>query len=189
VAVGGTAPALIPAAFGARWGDAAAVLPWAAFGLLVAGPVSTAASGLLYARNRFGIPLRAVLAHTVAWFAVALPLIPSLGAEALGIGWCAGALVDVLILGRALASEGVRVVRPCCAPVVAGLAVGAVGWLVASSVRPPALGLVASLICVELLYLLAMSLVRRGVLIDLLRLVRRTLTPEPAPGPTSARSS
>src|SRR6185437_13930523 len=65
VAIGGTAPALVPTEFGVRWTDVVPVLPWAAAGILLEGPISTAAVGLLYARNRPGVPLRAVLAHTV----------------------------------------------------------------------------------------------------------------------------
>src|SRR5690348_3169619 len=39
---------LVPAMFGANWGDAAAPLPWASAGLVVAGPISVAAAGYLY---------------------------------------------------------------------------------------------------------------------------------------------
>jgi hypothetical protein len=94
--------------------------------------------------------------------------------------------VDVLIIGRALAAEGVRVVRPCFAPTVVGLAAGAAGWLIASAIEPPALGLALSLACVEVLYLAGMLLVRRAVIIDLYRLLRRTMARHPPAIQTSS---
>jgi O-antigen/teichoic acid export membrane protein len=175
VALGGTAPALVPIAFGARWEDVVPVLPWAAAGILIAGPISTSAVGLFYARNRPRVPLGAVLAHTATWFAVTTPLLPALGAEALGIGWFAGAIVDAVILGRALSNEGVHVVRQWAPPVIVALGAATVGWLVATTVRPHAVGLAASLVSVEILYLTGMLVVRRAVVVDLYRMLRGTL--------------
>ena len=42
---------LVPALFGANWAPAAAPLPWACAGLLVAGPISVAAAGYLYSER------------------------------------------------------------------------------------------------------------------------------------------
>ena len=176
VAIGGTAPALVPTAFGARWVDVVPVLPWAAAGILLAGPISTAAVGLLYARNRPGVPLKAVVAHTATWFAVATPLLPTLGAQALGVGWFAGAVVDALILGHALSAEGVRVVRHIAIPLLVCSAVAATGWFIATAIDPDAAGFVVSLFYVEAAYGTLMLITQHRTMVDLYRLVYRTVT-------------
>ena len=47
---------LVPAMFGANWAPAAAPLPWACAGLVVAGPISVAAAGYLYSEGTRGPP-------------------------------------------------------------------------------------------------------------------------------------
>jgi O-antigen/teichoic acid export membrane protein len=175
-AIGGTAPALVPVAFGGAWQDAVPVLPWAAAGILLAGPVSTSTVGLLYARGRPGTVLVAVVAHSITWFAVAVPLLPSLGAESLGIGWCVAAIVDVAILGRALAQYRVGVISQCAPTVLLTVAAGVAGWVVATTVRPAGLALAASVLCVEALYLGSMIALRRAVVLDMFRLLRRGMS-------------
>jgi O-antigen/teichoic acid export membrane protein len=174
VAVGGTGPALVAVAFGAKWHGVTAVLPWAAAGILVSGPISTTAVSLLYARNEPRTVLIAVVAHSLVWFAVAVPLIPSLGAEALGIGWFAGAAADCALLARALGRYGVRVLPYSGFPALVAVAAGALSWLIASNVRPPGAAFGASLVTGEGVYLAIMLVCQRALILDLYRLVSGT---------------
>jgi O-antigen/teichoic acid export membrane protein len=175
VAFGGTAPALVPFCFGARWDGVIPVMPWAAAGLLVAGPISVAGVSLLYARGEPRTPLIAVIAHTAVWFAVSVPLIGGLGAEALGIGWSAGAAVDAAILSRGVARYGVRVVPSSAPPFLVAAASGIAAWLVASSLHPHVLALAASLAVGEGAYLGVILCFRRSLVVELCRLVNQTL--------------
>lgn len=177
IAVGGCAPALVIVAFGERWADVIPVLPWAAASLLVGGPISTAALGLLYARGEARTVLVAVVAHTVAWFAVAIPLIPQLGAQALAIGWCAGTVVDSALMMRALSRHDISILRHSLLPASAAGAAGALAWLIAGDIRPIGLALAVSLVAGEGVYAAAMVLFRRTVLRDIFGLLRRTARP------------
>jgi O-antigen/teichoic acid export membrane protein len=129
----GSAPGLIPGLFGEQWREASEVIPWACLGLGVGGPVSVATQGYLYGVGDASAVLRAVILQTVAWFTVALPLLPLVGVSAVGLGWCAAGAVQAVVLGRAtLKWTRVRLVRPLLGPVGVGAASAAVGWLVAN---------------------------------------------------------
>lgn len=177
LAIGGAAPALVPTLFTARWNQAVAVLPWCAAGLMTAGPVSTTAVGYFFATGRGLFLVRAAIIHTLVWYAVSAPLIPSLGAEALGIGNFAGTIADVLILAPALGREGVSVIRSCGVPTIGALAGGAAAWLVATVGPPNLFTLAASLLTGEGAYVGLLYVFRRSALLDLARLTRRTLRP------------
>jgi O-antigen/teichoic acid export membrane protein len=179
VAIGGCAPALVPFAFGDRWHGVVAVLPWAAAGLVVAGPVATTAVSFLYARGEPRTVLNSVLAHSAAWYLVAVPLIPTLGAEALGIGWAVGCAVDVTVLARALARHGIRVAPFSGPPAVAAALAGAAAWLIAAAMGPTLLGVAASLAGGEVAYLAVMLAVRPALVADVCRTTRRALRPDP----------
>jgi hypothetical protein len=42
--------------------------------------------------------VRAAVLHSIAWIAVSAALMPWLGAQAVGIGWFVGAVIDLLVL-------------------------------------------------------------------------------------------
>lgn len=139
VPLASTASIAVPLIFGAQWAPVADVIPLAALGLTLAGPVSVAAAGYLYARDRGGVVLRSSILHTIGWLGTALPLLPTLGVAAHGVGWLVASLIEALVLGRALRSGAqVRVAavmaRPVGAAVAAGSAwtlvgMGTAGWL------------------------------------------------------------
>jgi hypothetical protein len=148
---------------------------------MVAGPVSTAATGLLFARGRAGVSLLAVVLHTVAWFLVALPLLPILGAEAMGCGWLAACLIDLTVQVVALRREEVRVLRPTIASVALAFGGGAIAWAIASGAASPGVGLVLALLAGEAVYVAGMLMLRRDVLVDLLGILRRASSGHRAP--------
>lgn len=95
----GGADVLVPWAFGPAWTEAGRIVPVAALGVLVSGPVGVAAGGYLFATGRPGVVLQATLAHTTVLGIVALALWPSLGVVALGWAWLVASAADALILG------------------------------------------------------------------------------------------
>jgi O-antigen/teichoic acid export membrane protein len=127
-------PGLVPIVFGAQWAPSGDVIPWVCAALLVAGPVSVAGVGYLYAADAPGVVLRATVLHTIATFAVTLPLLPVIDLTAVGIGLLFGSVVDVVVISRGISSKTsarpLRVQGPLLA--IAVLA-GAGGTLVAST--------------------------------------------------------
>lgn len=176
VAVGGSAPVLVPTLFGQRWSEAASVLPWAALGIMIAGSLTACAAGYLYAVGDARTALRATLVHTLVWFAVSLPLLPGLGVEALGIGWLAASVVDFAIYSAAVRRRtGISPARVLHRPIAAAGLGMAGGLIVAETVAASVPGLVASLAVGEGLYLAAIWLLDRGPLTDLVGLALRTV--------------
>jgi O-antigen/teichoic acid export membrane protein len=128
------APGLVPAVFGEPWRSAATILPAACLGLALAGPVSVAGQGYLYAVGDAATVLRAGVAQTAALFAVTASLLPWLGITAVGLGWLAAHLVESVLLGRATARRsGGRLLRPLLGPVAAATVAGGAGWFVTTS--------------------------------------------------------
>lgn len=123
-------PALVPAVLGSHWAPAVTVIPWAAIGLMIAGPVSVATAGYLYAIGDAATVLRGVTLHTAAWILVAFVLLPRVGIMALGMGWLAASLVEASILGgKTVRSCGARVFSRLVAPTFVACCASAVGWL------------------------------------------------------------
>jgi O-antigen/teichoic acid export membrane protein len=185
VPLAGTAHSLVPVLFGTNWSGTIDVLPWAAIALMLNGPLSTVATGYFYAINRPGAILRMVAAHTVVWFAVFIPLLPSMGAEAIGIGLLASAACDVVVLGvPLLRASGVSVLRVTVIPIVAVMAASALGAFVSQQLGANAGGLIAALACTEAAFVGLIFVAKRAALVDVVRLARRGITgiaraPEP----------
>lgn len=127
----GSAAGLVPGLFGEQWRGASVILPGACLGLLISGCVSVATQGYLFAVGDATSVLRSGLLQTAACFAVTLPLLPVLGAVAIGIGCCAGSVAEAVVLTRATSRRiPVRLLRPLLAPVVVAVCSAAVGWAV-----------------------------------------------------------
>jgi O-antigen/teichoic acid export membrane protein len=186
VPLAGTAHSLVPVLFGQKWGGTIDVLPWAALALVLNGPLSTVATGYFYAVNRPGVILRMVTIHSVVWFAVFVPLLPSMGAEAIGIGLLAAAISDLVVLGIPLyRSVGVSVLRVTLVPVVAAVVGSALGVIVSQRLGANLGGLLAALVCTEAAFIGLIFVAKRAALVDVVRLARRGLSglvrvPEPA---------
>lgn len=137
-----TATLLVPLAFGREWDAAASVVPTAALGLMLSGPLSAMAGGYLYAVGDARAVLRGVVLHTAAWALVALPLVDRLGVAAMGWGWLAACVVETVVLSRAVR-------RHAGTPLLAGLVVptlAAAGGAVAGRYAADAAGGVAGVL-------------------------------------------
>jgi O-antigen/teichoic acid export membrane protein len=186
VPLAGTAHSLVPVLFGSNWDGTVDLLPWAALALVVNGPLSTVATGYFYATDRPNVILRMVIAHTVVWFAVFVPLLPSMGAEAIGIGLLAAAASDLVVLGLPLyRASGVAVLKVTLVPIAAVLVASALGTVVSERLGPDLGGLVAALACTEAAFVGLIFVAKRAALVDVARLARRGVSglvrvPEPA---------
>jgi O-antigen/teichoic acid export membrane protein len=177
VPLAGTAHSLVPVLFGDNWSGTIDVLPWAALALVLNGPLSTVATGYFYAINRPGLILRMVTVHSVVLFAVVVPLLPSTGAEAIGIGLLAAAISDLVVLGIPLyRTARVSVVRVTLVPVLASVAASALGAVVSQRLGPNLGGLIAAFACTEAAFLVLIFVVKRAALLDVARLARRGLS-------------
>jgi O-antigen/teichoic acid export membrane protein len=167
-------PHLIEVLFGARWGHAGVVLPWAAVSLLVGGPVSVAAAGYLYAIGDARTVLLAVALQAAAWLVLGAPLVPAFGLQALGSALLAATLLDVLVLAAALRRQlSIRSFREVRRPTTLALVVGAAGWSLGQSLPSTAWSLIVSGVAAEAAFLLVLRVLDRGAVTDLTRLVQR----------------
>jgi len=169
-------PAFVPAALGARWSEATDVLPWGAAGLLLTGSVGTATVGYLWAAGDARTPLRAYILEALVWGAVAAGLMPVLGLTALGVGWLAGAACFALVLGRRVAHDvGASIWPPLLPPALVTFLVGVPAWAVSSVGDGSIAKAVVIAVLAEGIYVAALFLVRRRVVVDLFGLAGRAL--------------
>lgn len=172
----GAAPALVPVLLGSRWHGVVDILPWPCLGLMIGGPVSVATAGYLYAVGDVGTPLRAALLHSAAWLGIALPLLPSAGAPAIGYGWLAASVVDTLVLGRAASKRsGARLVPALVVPTAVAATAGGGGWLVASSAGPTAgLALAGGTVALAV-YVMGLLILRKALVTEFWLVTGRAL--------------
>jgi O-antigen/teichoic acid export membrane protein len=170
VALAGSARGLVPGVFGDPWRGASSILPLACLGLGIGGSVSVATQGYLYAVGDVTAVLWSVVLQTAALFAVALPLVPSQGVRAIGIGLLVSFLVETAVLVHAMRRHlTVRLLRPLVVPVVAGVAAGAAGWRVAGLAGNDLVtGAAGGLVAVAV-FLAVLAVARRSLLSETLR--------------------
>ncbi len=172
-----SAPALIPAVFGARWTGAAAAIPPECLGLLVASPFSVACAGYLYAEGRANETLRIVVYGTVTWFAVTVPLLPIVGVAALGIGQLAAGVAEAALFGNSMNTHipGIRPTMIVAAPIAIATIGAGIGW-VGAWLGPHTMPVAAaSALLAMALVLIGTWLVRKSAIRDLWWLTRRAV--------------
>jgi O-antigen/teichoic acid export membrane protein len=124
---------VVPALFGAKWAPSAAPLPWASAGLLIAGPISVAAAGYLYAEKDVRTPLVATIVNGAVWISLTAILLRPLGIAAVGISWMVASWTEAVLFSLALWRAGVAVSRMIMVPVAAAVAAA----LLAQAVQTP----------------------------------------------------
>jgi O-antigen/teichoic acid export membrane protein len=199
VGLTGFAPAL-PVLLGPGWSSVPAVLLWSGIAMIATAPIFLTSGGYLFAIDAGGTWLRTLALGAVTWLAVAMALLGELGAPAVGVGWCAAAVVQLVFLAPRLAKRsGVPVGARLAPPTVAAIAAAASGWVVADaaggSIGAGLLGLAfGELLLFALLATLARGALRdaRVVLRDAVGAARRgakaSARVPAAPGPAHAPS-
>ena len=179
VAMVGLAPGL-PEVVGEGWEDVPEVIFWSGLALILSAPVVVVASSFLYAAGEPGAVALATLASAGVWFGVTLPLLDSVGAAAVGIGWVAGGALHALLLWRrtTLHSGGASLARALPVTIVAvGAAVA--GWMCARALDEPLAGAALGLVAGEALVAAGLLAFARPAVRDLVSLTRR-LRPQAA---------
>jgi O-antigen/teichoic acid export membrane protein len=172
VSAAAAAPELVPAVFGEQWRPVAPIFQWVCGALLVTGPLAVVAVGFLYSVDAPSAVLKATLLHTLALFAVAFSLLPVLGPEAIGIGSFTGAVVDTLLMARAMHARSTA--RPLKAmwPTLAAAAPAAAAGMAVTAAAPAGLvGALAGGLAAAGIYLAILALFRRALLAETMRLV------------------
>jgi O-antigen/teichoic acid export membrane protein len=185
------APELVPAIFGEQWRSVAPIFQWVCAALLVAGPLAVVAVGFLYALDVPQVVLRITVVHTLVLWIVALGLLPVIGPTAIGIGSLAGAVVDMLLMARAVRVRSeARPLRQLLPTLAAAAIAAAAGIVVTNAVALGLIGAVAGGATAAAVYLAALAIGRRAVLLDTAGLVvgavRSGLSREPQQPPADA---
>ncbi|MGZ4264265.1 MAG: oligosaccharide flippase family protein [Solirubrobacteraceae bacterium] len=124
---------IVPALFGDRWAPAASPIPWASAGLLVAGPISVAATGYLYSEKDVRTPLLATILGGAVWISLTAVLLRPLGIAAVGLALMVASWTEALLFSRALWRAGIAVSRMIVVPVALAVA----SALVAQALQEP----------------------------------------------------
>jgi O-antigen/teichoic acid export membrane protein len=174
----GAGPHLVAAVFGAPWADAADALPAVGLGLMIVGPVSVAAAGYLAASGDAATVLKSATFHTIAIFAVALPLLPWLGLWALGFGTLVSCVVEAAILGvKAGRDSGARIFAPTVAPTAVAVVASGTGWYLGTVLEHSLLSAVVCAALAELIYLGVLVVVKKSVMAELRGTIVRSIRP------------
>jgi len=175
-ALAASASGLVPGVFGEQWSETAVAVQWVCVSLIVAAPLAVVAVGFLYAIGEPSVVLRATIAHTLTLFAVAFPLLPFIGVNAIGAGSLAGAVVDAVLLGRAVSRRSsARPFRLMAVPLLLGVPAGVVGSVVTHELGNDFLAGIAGGSVAGLLYLTAVFCFRRATLLETSSLVLRSV--------------
>jgi O-antigen/teichoic acid export membrane protein len=172
----GSTPALVPVVFGHQWAPVVAVVPWAALGLMVGGPISVATAGFLYAKGDSSSVLLSAVVYTVIWLGVSFALLRILGVEALGIGWFISSIGEALVLAtRTRRHMRMNFIAPLLVPAAFAVVGSLAGWIVASSLGANIVSMFAGGITGGVIYLAAMLVLRRQLVTEAFALGRRSL--------------
>jgi len=157
-------PALFPSVLGNDWAGAAGAVPPACLGLMLVGPVSIAGVGYLWAIGDGKVPLRGSIYCTIAWFAVSLPLLPLLGATAVGVGMGASLVVLTVTITQGVRRHvGLSLTRPLLAPTVIAVAAATPAWIAARTLQPTLVATVVTAAAATALYLGMLFLFHREI--------------------------
>ncbi|MGY1618365.1 oligosaccharide flippase family protein [Geodermatophilus sp. SYSU D00691] len=171
----GGAPGLVPGVFGPQWSGVSAAVAFSCAGLFLSGSTKPLQS-YLYAVDDATAVLRAQLVQTPVWFAVGLPLLPVLGVAALGLGWAAGAVVEVVVLVRATRRRvAARLLPGLIVPLVVGVVAATGGWLLSTELGPTLWSGVAGGALSAAAFGLGLALFRRAALVDAVHLGARSV--------------
>ncbi len=181
-------PAWVPAFLGEKWDGVIPVIPPASLHLMLIGPLSVALLGYLWAVGEASAVLRATLVGLPLMAAVMLPLLPVIGAPAVGFGWLASAAGEAIVLIRSARKHCDFKVAPGLAAPTACATVGAtLGWIVVEHGHTTAAaGLVGGLLAVGV-YTLLLAAFHRSQLVDTVHLAARGLRGV-AKGPATSKA-
>ena len=167
-------PSWVPALLGEQWDGAVMVIPPASLHLMIAGTISVALVGYLWAVGDASTVLASTLAGIPFMAVVMIPLLKVIGVPAVGYGWLAAGVVESAVLILSARKRVVICLRPRLVPPTLCAVVGAsIGWLVSREVGATAVGGLAGGLSAAAIYLLGLWLFHRSYLVDSVRLSAR----------------
>jgi O-antigen/teichoic acid export membrane protein len=165
---------LVLTLLGEQWADTATVIPPASLNLMIAGPISVALVGYLWAVGDASAVLRATVVGLPVLAVVLLSLLPVIGVAAVGFGWIAiGTVESVIYIRAARKRVRIAIARPLAPPALSAAIAAFGGWIAASTVGVPLLATVIGGGTAILLYVAALSAWRGRQLLDTVHLVSR----------------
>ena len=150
----------------------------------------TAGVGYLWAIGDGKVPLRGSIYFAITWFAVSLPLLPFLGATAVGLGMGAGFVAyTVTIIHGIRRHVRLSLSRPLLVPTAIAVAAATPAWIAARSVHPTLAVTVATAAGATALYLGMLFLFHRKVMWKVLSFGLRPLVERRQPPLASIAAS
>lgn len=197
-ALAGGAPGLLPGVFGGRWAAVSGAVACSCLGLFLTGSARPVQS-FLYAVGDATAVLRAQLVQVPVWFVVGIPLLPVVGVAALGLGWAAGAAVEVVVLAyEARKRVPVRLLPALVPPLAVATVAAACGWLLSVELGRTLWSGLAGGALAAAVFGIGLALFRRATLVDAVRVGTRSVRsavrpvrqrPAAEPTPTGRRAA
>lgn len=157
VVLAGCAPQFVPLVLGSSWNGVIDALPLTCLALLIAGPISVASAGYLFAHGRVRRIVVAQLAHSIVSVGLAFALLPRLGVVALAVGMCGAGLTDAVVLGSAsLRGSDASYVRSVGPLMLGTIAIGGSSFFAAQHLDPSWLALISLTFATIGVYVLAL---------------------------------
>lgn len=177
----GSAPALVPALFGAKWGATVIVLPWVAGGAMIGVPLATVLGTLLWARGEAEKVVRMAVPAVAVTLALAALLVHPLGALGAAVSYFVGQCV-FMAASTYYARDlfGKAAFMHVAVPTLAAAAGGATGWLVAVSIPNEWAGAVGAAAAALLLYATLVITFDRAGMLRVMNVLRQSLRPAAA---------
>lgn len=165
---------LITVLLGSEWSDASTVIPPACLHLMIAGPISVALVGYLWAEGDASAVLRSTLAGIPFLALVLFLLLPVIGVPAVGFAWIAAGVAESVVLILAVRKRvRVSILSNLLPPAASAIIAALVGWLGASAIGTTLVAALVGAGVALIVYVLALSVWHRRRLIDTIQLVSR----------------
>jgi O-antigen/teichoic acid export membrane protein len=173
----GSAPAVVPLAFGPEWHQVSEIVAIASVGVILSGPIGPVATGYLYAADEAAIVLRSTVIYTTASLVITFSLLPFIGLPAVGLGWIAQGAIDSWILGRRMHElSGARVIAPVALPVALCVIGAGAGWLLSTRGDATVITAAAGVLAPFAVFVCGLALLDRPLLRNMAGMTRRALS-------------
>lgn len=177
VGIAAGAPAGVTALAGERWDAAAGLLVWSSLGFMIWIPVSVSATGYLLALGDARRIFLVNVCEAVALLVVSVALYDPVGIDAVGLGWVAVGLVDLVVLSPVIRRRAGASIPRELAPLLAMAVIATCAGLAVSAQGPDTVIVaLASAVLAEGLLLAGMWLFSRQTLRRTFGLTRAGLT-------------
>jgi O-antigen/teichoic acid export membrane protein len=168
-------PGLISTFFGSQWNDAALIIPGIAISFFIGAPVGAVCIQFMFAVGRPSEVVRVTLIASATNLVCIALLLWTIGISGVGFGTIPGAALESFLLARLVRQlNNARLFSSMPVFAIAALLAAASGFAVGSTVGRDIAGAVAAAAAAVALALVVCGIAARPVLLDLLRVARRS---------------